>query len=224
MILDRSNSYIGVLIDDLVTKETKEPYRMMTSRSEYRLLLRQDNADIRLSKIGYEVGLLSKERYDHVVKKEKQINDEVARLKEINIGAKKEVQDLLSSFGSIPLSNGIKLVDLIRRPELDYDKLASIDPERPSLSDEVREEVNIYIKYEGYLIRQTKQVEQFKKLEAKLIPDNIDYDDVSSLRIEARQKLSALRPLNIGQASRISGVSPADISVLLVYLESFYKK
>lgn len=134
------------------------------------------------------------------------------------------MQDLLISFGSIPLSNGIKLVDLIRRPELDYDKLASIDPERPSLSDEVREEVNIYIKYEGYLIRQTKQVEQFKKLEAKLIPDNIDYDDVSSLRIEARQKLSSLRPLNIGQASRISGVSPADISVLLVYLESFYKK
>ncbi len=224
MILDRSNSYIGVLIDDLVTKETKEPYRMMTSRSEYRLLLRQDNADIRLSKIGYEVGLLSKERYDHVVRKEQQINDEVARLKEINIGAKKEVQELLISYGSIPLSNGIKLVDLIRRPELDYDKLASIDPERPVLSDEVREEVNIYIKYEGYLTRQVKQVEQFKKLEAKLIPDDIEYDDVSSLRIEARQKLSSLRPLNIGQASRISGVSPADISVLLVYLESFYKK
>ncbi len=224
MILDRSNSYIGVLIDDLVTKETKEPYRMMTSRSEYRLLLRQDNADIRLSKIGYEVGLLSKERYDHVVRKEQQINDEVARLKEINIGAKKEVQELLISYGSIPLSNGIKLVDLIRRPELDYDKLASIDPERPVLSDEVREEVNIYIKYEGYLTRQAKQVEQFKKLEAKLIPDDIEYDDVSSLRIEARQKLSSLRPLNIGQASRISGVSPADISVLLVYLESFYKK
>ncbi len=224
MILDRSNSYIGVLIDDLVTKETKEPYRMMTSRSEYRLLLRQDNADIRLSKIGYEVGLLSKERYDHVVRKEQQINDEVARLKEINIGAKKEVQELLISYGSIPLSNGIKLVDLIRRPELDYDKLASIDPERPVLSDEIREEVNIYIKYEGYLTRQAKQVEQFKKLEAKLIPDDIEYDDVSSLRIEARQKLSSLRPLNIGQASRISGVSPADISVLLVYLESFYKK
>ncbi len=224
MILDRSNSYIGVLIDDLVTKETKEPYRMMTSRSEYRLLLRQDNADIRLSTIGYEVGLLSKERYDHVVRKEQQINDEVARLKEINIGAKKEVQELLISYGSIPLSNGIKLVDLIRRPELDYDKLASIDPERPVLSDEVREEVNIYIKYEGYLTRQAKQVEQFKKLEAKLIPDDIEYDDVSSLRIEARQKLSSLRPLNIGQASRISGVSPADISVLLVYLESFYKK
>ncbi len=224
MILDRSNSYIGVLIDDLVTKETKEPYRMMTSRSEYRLLLRQDNADIRLSKIGYEVGLLSKKRYDHVVRKEQQINDEVARLKEINIGAKKEVQELLISYGSIPLSNGIKLVDLIRRPELDYDKLASIDPERPVLSDEIREEVNIYIKYEGYLTRQAKQVEQFKKLEAKLIPDDIEYDDVSSLRIEARQKLSSLRPLNIGQASRISGVSPADISVLLVYLESFYKK
>ena len=224
MILDRSNSYIGVLIDDLVTKETKEPYRMMTSRAEYRLLLRQDNADIRLSKIGYEVGLLSKERYDHVVEKERLINEEVARVKEINIGARKEVQALLESYGSIPLSNGIKLVDLIRRPELDYDKLAPIDPDRPELSAEVREEVNIYIKYEGYLTRQEKQVKQFKKLELKLIPEDIDYDDVSSLRIEARQKLTKLRPANIGQASRISGVSPADISVLLVYLETYKRK
>ena len=224
MILDRSNSYIGVLIDDLVTKETKEPYRMMTSRAEYRLLLRQDNADIRLSKIGYEVGLLPKERYEHVVEKERLINEEVARVKEINIGARKEVQELLESYGSIPLSNGIKLVDLIRRPELDYDKLAPIDPERPSLSDEVREEVNIYIKYEGYLTRQEKQVKQFKKLEQKLIPSDINYDDVSSLRIEARQKLTKLRPANIGQASRISGVSPADISVLLVYLETYKTK
>ena len=224
MILDRSNSYIGVLIDDLVTKETKEPYRMMTSRAEYRLLLRQDNADIRLSKIGYEVGLLSKERYEHVVEKERLINEEVARVKEINIGARKEVQELLESYGSIPLSNGIKLVDLIRIPELDYDKLAPIDPERPSLSNEVREEVNIYIKYEGYLTRQEKQVKQFKKLEKKLIPSDIDYDDVSSLRIEARQKLTKLRPANIGQASRISGVSPADISVLLVYLETYKNK
>jgi len=224
MILDRSNSYIGVLIDDLVTKETKEPYRMMTSRAEYRLLLRQDNADIRLSKIGYEVGLLPKERYDHVVEKERLINEEVARVKEINIGARKEVQELLESYGSIPLSNGIKLVDLIRRPELDYDKLAPIDPERPSLSAEVREEVNIYIKYEGYLTRQEKQVKQFKKLEQKLIPSDIDYNDVSSLRIEARQKLTKLRPANIGQASRISGVSPADISVLLVYLETYKSK
>lgn len=221
MILDRSNSYIGVLIDDLVTKETKEPYRMMTSRAEYRLLLRQDNADIRLSKIGYEVGLLPKERYDHVVEKERLIEAEVARVKEINIGARKEVQELIESYGSIPLSNGIKLVDLIRRPELDYDKLAPIDPDRPELSDEVREEVNIYIKYEGYLTRQAKQVEQFKKLESKVIPADIDYDDVSSLRIEARQKLTKLRPANIGQASRISGVSPADISVLLVYLETY---
>jgi tRNA uridine 5-carboxymethylaminomethyl modification enzyme len=224
MILDRSNSYIGVLIDDLVTKETKEPYRMMTSRAEYRLLLRQDNADIRLSKIGYEVGLLSKERYEHVVEKERLINEEVARVKEINIGARKEVQELLESYGSIPLSNGIKLVDLIRRPELDYDKLAPIDPDRPNLSKEVREEVNIYIKYEGYLSRQEKQVKQFKKLEQKLIPTDIDYDDVSSLRIEARQKLTKLRPANIGQASRISGVSPADISVLLVYLETYKSK
>ncbi len=221
MILDRSNSYIGVLIDDLVTKETKEPYRMMTSRAEYRLLLRQDNADIRLSKIGYEVGLLSKKRYDHVVEKERLIEEEVARVKEVNIGAKKEVQDLLESYGSIPLSNGTKLVDLIRRPELDYDKLAPIDIDRPVLSDEVREEVNIYIKYEGYLTRQAKQVAQFKKLESKIIPQNINYEDVSSLRIEARQKLTKLRPANIGQASRISGVSPADISVLLVYLESY---
>ena len=224
MILDRSNSYIGVLIDDLVTKETKEPYRMMTSRAEYRLLLRQDNADIRLSKIGYKVGLLSKERYDHVVEKQSQIEKEVARVKEINIGARKEVQALLESYGSIPLSNGIKLVDLIRRPELDYDKLAPIDPDRPELSDEVREEVNIYIKYEGYLTRQAKQVAQFKKLESKMIPTDIDYDDVSSLRIEARQKLTKLRPANIGQASRISGVSPADISVLLVYLETYKSK
>ncbi|SET29762.1 tRNA uridine 5-carboxymethylaminomethyl modification enzyme [Pseudobutyrivibrio sp. C4] len=224
MILDRSNSYIGVLIDDLVTKETKEPYRMMTSRAEYRLLLRQDNADLRLSKIGYEVGLLPKNRYDHVVEKERQIEEEVARVKEINIGARKEVQTLLESYGSIPLSNGIKLVDLIRRPELDYDKLAPIDPDRPELSDEVREEVNIYIKYEGYLTRQAKQVAQFKKLESKMIPSDIDYDDVSSLRIEARQKLTKLRPANIGQASRISGVSPADISVLLVYLETYKSK
>ena len=221
MILDRSNSYIGVLIDDLVTKETKEPYRMMTSRAEYRLLLRQDNADIRLSKIGYEVGLLPKERYDHVVEKERLIEEEVARIKEINIGARKEVQALLESYGSIPLSNGIKLVDLIRRPELDYDKLAPIDPDRPALSDEVREEVNIYIKYEGYLTRQAKQVAQFKKLESKVIPQNINYEDVSSLRLEARQKLTKLKPANIGQASRISGVSPADISVLLVYLETY---
>ncbi|MCR5224213.1 MAG: tRNA uridine-5-carboxymethylaminomethyl(34) synthesis enzyme MnmG [Bacilli bacterium] len=221
MILDRSNSYIGVLIDDLVTKETREPYRMMTSRAEYRLLLRQDNADVRLSKIGYEVGLLPKDRYDHVVEKERLIEEEVARVKEINVGARKEVQALLESYGSIPLSNGIKLVDLIRRPELDYDKLAPIDPDRPELSDEVREEVNIYIKYEGYLNRQAKQVKQFKKLESKAIPQNINYEDVSSLRIEARQKLSKLRPANIGQASRISGVSPADISVLLVYLETY---
>ena len=224
MILDRSNSYIGVIIDDLVTKETKEPYRMMTSRAEYRLLLRQDNADLRLSKTGYEVGLLPKERYDHVCEKERLINEEVARVKEINIGARKEVQELLESYGSIPLSNGIKLVDLIRRPELDYDKLAPIDPERPELSAEVREEVNIYLKYEGYLTRQEKQVKQFKKLELKLIPEDIDYNDVSSLRIEARQKLTKLRPANIGQASRISGVSPADISVLLVYLETYNKK
>ena len=220
MILDRSNSYIGVLIDDLVTKESREPYRMMTSRSEYRLLLRQDNADLRLSEIGHEVGLISDERFNHVCIKKKQIEDEVERVKSVNIGAKKEVQDLLIKYNSIPLSNGIKLAELIRRPELDYDKLAPIDTDRPALSDEVREEVNIYIKYEGYLLRQSRQVEQFRRVEAKSIPDDIDYDDVSSLRIEARQKLSKIRPANIGQASRISGVSPADVSVLLIYLES----
>jgi len=219
LVLDRSSSYIGVLIDDLVTKETHEPYRMMTSRAEYRLLLRQDNADLRLSKIGYEVGLLSKERYDHVVEKEKLIEEEVSRVKSINVGARSEVNELLESYGSIPLNNGVSFVSLIQRPELDYDKLAPIDKDRPELSDEVREQVNIYIKYEGYISRQQKQVEQFKKLESKRIPEDIDYNDVNSLRMEAKQKLTKLRPVNIGQASRISGVSPADISVLLVYLE-----
>lgn len=221
MILDRSQSYIGVLVDDLVTKETFEPYRMMTSRSEYRLLLRQDNADLRLSEIGYEVGLLPKERYLHVLEKKKQIEEEIERVKTINVGAREEVQTLLESYGSVTLSNGVKMVDLIRRPELDYDKLAPIDKDRPELSDEVRQQVNINLKYEGYIIRQEKQVKEFKRLESKKIPSTINYDDVNSLRIEARQKLSKLRPDNIGQASRISGVSPADISVLLIYLENF---
>ena len=226
IVLDRSESYIGVLIDDLVTKESHEPYRMMTSRAEYRLLLRQDNADLRLSKIGHEVGLISDDRYDWVCQKEKLIAEEIKRVNETNIGANQKVQDLLSSLDSIPIHNGVKLSDLIRRPELSYDLLESIDPNRPSLPEEVREQVNINIKYEGYITRQIKQVEHFKKIESKKIPAEIDYDDVPSLRIEARQKLNKLRPLNMGQASRISGVSPADISVLLVYLEQakFLKK
>ena len=219
VVLDRSESYIGVLIDDLVTKESHEPYRMMTSRAEYRLLLRQDNADLRLSKIGHSIGLISDERYDWVCKKEELIAKEIARVKEKNIGSNKKVNDLLESLDSIPVANGVKFCDLIRRPELSYDLLAPIDEERPDLPEEVREQVNINIKYEGYITRQIKQVEHFKKIESKKIPAEIDYDDVPSLRIEARQKLNKLRPLNIGQASRISGVSPADISVLLVYLE-----
>ena len=219
LILDRSEAYIGVLIDDLVTKENREPYRMMTSRAEYRLLLRQDNADLRLSKKGYEVGLISQERYDYVCKKEKMINDEIERISHINIGAKKEVQELLEKYNSIPLSNGITLAELIRRPELDYDKLAPIDEERPDLPYDVMEQVSILIKYEGYITRQIKQVSHFKKLEKKLLPTDFDYNTINGLRIEAQQKLNEFQPLNIGQASRISGVSPADISVLLVYLE-----
>lgn len=224
LILDRSESYIGVLIDDLVTKENHEPYRMMTSRAEYRLLLRQDNADLRLTKKGYEVGLISRERYDHVIEKERQIKEEIRRVEKINIGANRLVQNLLDLYGSQRLSNGIKLTELIRRPELDYDKLASIDPDRPILSDEVREQVNINIKYEGYIERQIKQVQQFKKLEGKKLPENFDYTEISGLRIEARQKLNLYHPISVGQASRISGVSPADISVLLVYLEQMKNK
>ena len=219
LILDRSQSYIGVLIDDLVTKETREPYRMMTSRAEYRLLLRQDNADLRLTKIGYEVGLISQERYDKLCIKEKQIEDEIARVKSVVVGANALAQEVIARYDSAPLKSGVPLADLIRRPELDYDKLAEIDTDRPSLPDDVCEQVNINIKYEGYIERQAKQVEEFKKLEAKIIPKSVDYNKISSLRLEARQKLSELRPLSIGQASRISGVSPADISVLLVYLE-----
>ena len=219
LVLDRSEAYIGVLIDDLVTKENHEPYRMMTSRAEYRLLLRQDNADLRLTKKGYEIGLISKERYDWVCKKEELIAQEIERVAKVKIGANKKVQELLESYDSIPLNTGTFLTELIRRPELDYDKLAPIDPERPDLPAEVAEQVNISIKYDGYIKRQMKQVESFKKLEKKKIPENFNYDDVPSLRIEARQKLKTYSPTSIGHASRISGGSPADVSVLLVYME-----
>ena len=219
LVLDRSEAYIGVLIDDLVTKENHEPYRMMTSRAEYRLLLRQDNADLRLTKKGYEIGLISKERYDWVCKKEELIAQEIERVAKVKIGANKKVQELLESYNSIPLNTGTFLTELIRRPELDYDKLAPIDPDRPDLPAEAAEQVNISIKYDGYIKRQMKQVENFKKLEKKKIPENFNYDDVPSLRIEARQKLKTYSPTSIGQASRISGVSPADVSVLLVYME-----
>ena len=223
LVLDRSQSYIGVLIDDLVTKQNREPYRMMTSRAEYRLLLRQDNADLRLSKIGYEVGLVSRERYDWVCEKEKLIDQEIERCKNTFFGGNKKVQDFLEEHGSIPVKKGVSLADLIRRTELDYDTLAELDEDRPDLPSEVTYQVNLNIKYEGYLIRQQKQVEDFVKIEKRHIPDDIDYSLVPSLRIEARQKLAAIRPKNLGQASRIAGVSPADVSVLLVYIESNYK-
>lgn len=224
LILDRSESYIGVLIDDLVTKENHEPYRMMTSRAEYRLLLRQDNADLRLSKKGYRVGLISQERYDWILEKERLIEEEIARVEKVNIGANKKVQALLEEYESTPLNTGTSLAELIRRPELNYEVLAPIDEDRPELPDEVAEQVNINIKYDGYIKRQIKQVENFKKLEVKKIPEDFVYDDVNSLRIEARQKLKQYQPVNIGQASRISGVSPADISVLLVYMEQMRQK
>ncbi len=219
IIIDRSQGYIGVLIDDLVTKESHEPYRMMTSRAEYRLLLRQDNADLRLTKIGYEVGLIDEERYQRLLRKEKMIEEEIERVEHTNIGTSEKVQNLLGSFGSTPLNSGTTLAELIRRPELSYEKLADIDENRPELPYDVEEQVNINIKYDGYIKRQMRQVEQFKKLENKKIPEDINYDEIQSLRIEAKQKLNAIRPASIGQASRISGVSPADVSVLLVYLK-----
>ena len=219
VILDRSEAYIGVLIDDLVTKENHEPYRMMTSRAEYRLLLRQDNADLRLTKIGHRVGLIDDERYNHLLEKEQMIEAEIERVKNVPIGANKEVQKFLEEHNSTPLKTGSNLAELIKRPELNYEMLEVFDKERVELPAEVIEQVNINIKYEGYIVRQLKQVEQFKKLENKKIDENIDYNDVNSLRNEARQKLIAVKPASIGQASRISGVSPADISVLLVYLE-----
>ena len=224
MVLDRSEAYIGVLIDDLVTKENHEPYRMMTSRAEYRLLLRQDNADLRLRKKGYEIGLITEEQYQALCRKESLILQEIKRVESQNIGGTPEVQALLESLGSTPLSSGSTIGELIRRPELTYQALAAIDPGREELPGDVQEQVNINIKYDGYIRRQMKQVEQFKKLEVKRIPEDIDYEQIQSLRIEAVQKLKLYRPMNIGQASRISGVSPADVSVLLVYLEQRGRK
>ena len=220
LILDRSEAYIGVLIDDLVTKENHEPYRMMTSRAEYRLLLRQDNADLRLRKKGWEVGLIDDETYHKLQEKERRIQEEIERVEHATVGGSAEVQSLLESLNSTLLKSGTTIAELIRRPELNHKVLAPIDKERPELPEDVCEQVEINIKYDGYIRRQMKQVEQFKKLEQKKLPEDIDYEDVGSLRIEARQKLEAYRPVSIGQASRISGVSPADISVLLVYLES----
>ncbi|MBE5968761.1 MAG: tRNA uridine-5-carboxymethylaminomethyl(34) synthesis enzyme MnmG [Lachnospiraceae bacterium] len=224
IIIDRSQGYIGVLIDDLVTKENKEPYRMMTSRAEYRLLLRQDNADLRLSAIGHEVGLIDDDRYNYVVEKERLINEEIERLESISVGASKEVQDILKKCGSAPLGTAVTLAELIRRPELNYDLISELDPDRKELPADVIEQVNINIKYEGYIKRQKKQVESFKKIESKKLPLDIDYNTISGLRLEAQQKLNLFKPASIGQASRISGVTPADVSVLLIYLESRKEK
>lgn len=224
LILDRSEAYIGVLIDDLVTKESTEPYRMMTSRAEYRLLLRQDNADLRLTKYGYEAGLISEERMADVREKEAGIREEIERVKTVNIGTGEEVQALMKQYGSTELKTGATLAELIKRPELSYEALSPIDLKRPDLREDIAEQVNINLKYEGYIERQLRQVEHFKKLEKKMIPDEIDYLDITGLRKEAMQKLDKFRPRSIGQASRISGVSPADLSVLLVYMEQFNRK
>ena len=218
VILDRSQAYIGVLIDDLVTKENMEPYRMMTSRAEYRLLLRQDNADLRLTAIGHEIGLVSDERYEYVMKKQQTIRDEVARLKTVRVGGEARVQELLERNGSAILTNGVNLDELIRRPELDYKKVAELDPDYKDLPDDIIEQINIEIKYEGYIERQKKQVDNFRRVESRKLPENIDYKEISGLRLEAQQKLNLFKPMSIGQASRISGVTPADISVLLIYL------
>ena len=224
IIIDRSQGYIGVLIDDLVTKENHEPYRMMTSRAEYRLLLRQDNADQRLTPVGYEVGLISEERYRKLQKKILQIKEEKERLERTMVGASGPVQSFLASYGSTTLKTAASLAEILRRPEMDYEKLAEIDPARPVLPPDVTEQVEIDVKYDGYIRRQLKQVEQFKKLEQKRIPEELDYDSIPSLRLEAVQKLKLCKPISIGQASRISGVSPADISVLLVYLEQKHRQ
>ena len=224
LILDRSQAYIGVLIDDLVTKGTNEPYRMMTSRSEYRLMLRQDNADLRLTEIGYDIGLISRERYDKFQIKKNSIKNEVERLRNTVIKPTDEVNKLLESLGSSPISTGIKLSELLKRSELNYENLSSIDTNRPNLPDSVIEEAEIEIKYEGYIKLQMAQVEKFKKLENKILPENIDYLNLKGISLEARQKLDRFKPNSIGQASRISGISPADISVLLIYLEQLKRK
>ncbi len=224
VILQRSDGYIGVLIDDLVNKGSKEPYRMMTSRAEFRLLLRQDNADQRLTPIGHEIGLISEERYTALLEKERLIRGEIERVQAVTMGPEKNLLALLEKYGTSPVKTGVRLSDLMKRPELDYEKLAEIDPERPDLPAAVREQVNIQIKYEGYISQQKKQVEQFKKLENRLLPEDMDYESIQGLRIEARQKLTAVRPRSLGQASRITGVSPADISVLLIALEQRKRK
>ncbi len=219
VILKRSDGYIGVLIDDLVTKGTKEPYRMLTSRAEYRLLLRQDNADQRLTPLGYELGLISQQRYDALLQKQKQTEEEIKRVSGIVVAPSEEVQQFLKQYGSTPIQTGVRLSELMKRPELDYEKLYELDKQRPVLSEPVKEQVNIQIKYEGYIKQQMKQVEQFQKMEKKLLPENLDYTAIKGLRIEAQQKLNAIRPVSLGQASRITGVSPADISVLLIYMQ-----
>ncbi len=224
LILTRSDAYIGVLIDDLVTKGTNEPYRMMTSRAEYRLILRQDNADLRLTEMGHRVGLVTEERYNTFLTRKKNIEDELERLKTLKVTNKKEVNEFLVSINSTPLRKAISFYELMQRPELEYFQLAQLDPERPDLSDDIGEQINVLTKYEGYIQSQMEQVSQFKKFEKKLLPKDIDYNDVSGLRTEAVQKLSNIKPISIGQASRISGVSPADISVLLIYLEHQYGK
>ncbi len=219
IILKRSDAYIGVLIDDLVTKGTKEPYRMMTSRAEYRLLLRQDNADQRLTPLGYELGLISQQRYQHFLQKQQQVTEEIKRVSNVIIAPSEVVEELLQKYNSTPIHTGIRLSELMKRPELDYQKLAVLDIERPELPFAIQEQVNIQIKYEGYIKQQLKQVEQFQKMEKKLLPEDLDYSTIKGLRIEAQQKLNAIRPVSLGHASRITGVSPADLSVLLIYME-----
>ena len=219
LILQRSDGYIGVLIDDIVNKGTREPYRMMTSRAEFRLLLRQDNADQRLTPIGHEIGLISEERYQALREKERLVKEEIERVQGVTMGPSEPVVALLERYNTAPIKNGARLSDLIKRPQLTYDALAEIDPQRPELPADVREQVNIQIKYAGYIDQQLKQVEQFKKLEGRLLPMDLDYETIQGLRLEARQKLNLVRPQNLGQASRITGVSPADISVLLIYME-----
>ena len=223
LILDRSQAYIGVLIDDIVTKSTLEPYRMMTSRAEYRLLLRQDNADLRLTEIGHEIGLISDERYQKFLNKKKEIEEEIERLNTTNIKPTEEVNNLLESLGTTPISAGTKISDLLKRTEITYENIAEIDKNRPELDRQVKEEVEIMVKYEGYIEMQKRQVEGFKKLEKKLLPEDVDYNEIKGIRLEARQKLNKYKPYSIGQASRISGVSPADISVLLIFLEQYNK-